>query len=176
MNEVDFKDLLLNKSDIESVIYTHIHIEHLVVNFLESSLPEPSHLKQMRLDYFSRVHLSLALGIASELKAPLVSLGKMRNDFAHNLGQSIDKNRINNFYDSFSSEHRQKIHKLAHDLGVFGLDGGMNWKDMEPKSKFSLCCISLFYFVRFSILEQSYNQKLSKVGFHAMRNKIDSSS
>ncbi|CAK2068475.1 DUF4145 domain-containing protein [Vibrio crassostreae] len=176
MNEVDFKDLLLNKSDTESVIYTHIHIEHLVVNFLESSLPEPSYLKPMRLDYFSSVHLALAFGIASELKAPLMSLGKMRNDFAHNLGQSIDKNRINNFYDSFSPEHRQKIHKLAHDLGVFGLDEGIRWKDMEPKNKFSLCCISLFYFVRFAILEKSHRQKLSQMGFHAMREKIDSSS
>jgi hypothetical protein len=176
MNEVDFKDLLLNKSDIEAVIYTHIHIENLVVNFLENSFPEPSYLKPMQLEYFSCVNLALALGVSPELKAPLVSLGKMRNDFAHNLGQSIDKNRINNFYTSFSSEHRQYIHKLANDLGVFGLDDGVKWKEMEPKSKFSLCCISLFYFVRFAVFEQSHRQEISTIGYRAMKGKIDSSS
>ncbi|WP_350431870.1 hypothetical protein ABIS04_17340 [Shewanella sp. H8] len=176
MNEIDFKDLLLNKTDIESVIYTHIHIEYLITNFLENSFPEPSYLKAMQLDYFSRVNLALALGISPALKAPLTNLGKIRNDFAHNLEQSIDKNRINNFYGSFSSEHRQSIHKLAHDLGVFGLDEGIKWKEMEPKSKFSLCCMSLFYFVRFTVLEQSHSQNISRIGYCAMKEKIESSS
>jgi hypothetical protein len=175
MNELDFKDLLLNKSDVETVIYTHIHIEHLIVKFLESSFPDPCHLKPMQLDYFSRVNLALALGVSPDLKASLMSLGKMRNDFAHKLGQSIDKNRINNFYDTFSSAHRQDIHTRAHDLGVFGLDEGVKWKEMEPKSKFSLCCISLFYFVSFALLEQSYNQKIAKIGYSSMKEKIDSS-
>ncbi|EKO3860442.1 hypothetical protein JE958_005111 [Vibrio harveyi] len=173
MNDVDLKAVLLGKSDIEKVILTHIHIEHLVIEFLSDSVEDAVCLEAMKLDYFSKVNLSLALGMSPDLKKPLLQLGKIRNDFAHKLDQVIDKSRINNFYDGFSSLHRQKMYGIAHELEVFGINNGVPWKQIEPQNKFSLCCISLYYFVRFAVMENAHKQKLRAMAYKDIRRKID---
>lgn len=163
MDNVDFKSLLTGKSELEQVIYTHIYIENLIIDFLDKICSQPEYIKDIRLDYFGLVHLSLSLGLSSELKSPLACLGKMRNDFAHKLEQKIDKNRINNFYTSFSSTHREKIYNSAKELGIFGLGEGKSWQSIEPRDKFFICCIGLYYFVRFEVLYITQDNKLKKM-------------
>ena len=175
MDNVDFKSLVIDKSELEQVVYTHIYIENIIINFLNEYCSQSQHIKDIRLDYFGRVHLSLALGLSSELKSPLTCLGKMRNDFAHKPEQKIDKSRINNFYNSFSSTHREEIYNTAKELGIFGLNEGKSWQSIDPRDKFFMCCVCLYNFVRFEILDVTHEKKIEKMGKCFLENSVTSS-
>ncbi|MEZ8241934.1 hypothetical protein AB6C73_26155 [Vibrio splendidus] len=155
-----FIEALYKEDDVGCVIYTHIHVESLIIKYLDIFLPESKFIKEMRLDYFQKVHLSLALGFPIELKGPLLGLGKARNNFAHRLDQKIDANFVNNFYKTFSKEHQSDISSQAVK-NIFKL--AKTWKDLSPKDKFIDCCNSLHSRVECVIIEHSTEKDINEI-------------
>jgi len=176
IDSVNFKDILSQESDIGKVIHTQINIELLITDFLYSVLDSPEFLKPIRLDYSSSVNLSLALGFNEDLKGPLLAIGKLRNDFAHKLDQVIDKNKINFFYKSFSSRHQNEFIEIAKDLELGWYIKGTQWRDVEPTEKFTLLCISLYYWCRFAVMDGKHKNKLTKISLKKSKEIIEASS
>lgn len=80
---------LLNGDPVGLIIRAHIHIERLLIEFIESSLVAPAALKSLKLDYSGRVTLALALGLPPDFDKPLRALGTIRNGFAHRLDAGL---------------------------------------------------------------------------------------
>ncbi|MEZ9202040.1 hypothetical protein AB4151_06500 [Vibrio splendidus] len=175
MKSVNVSSILLQESDLGKVIHTQIQIEHLINDYLASALEYPEHLKPIGLDYSGKVQLALALGLSSELKKPLGVLGKIRNDFAHNLDTKIDTSYMNNFYDSFPAERKEEFMKVARETNQSWIVESVPWKKVKPEQKFQLLCITLYYWCKFHVESLQQEQKMNKLGRLALK-QLDASS
>jgi len=132
----------------------------LINNFLEVALPQPEHLGSIQLDYFGKVQLSLSIGLPVDLKKPLNFMGKARNNFAHKLGKRIDKNEVNNFFDTFSNEQKKEIIETSSIDSLSWVSGGKTGKSIESSDQFVVMCFALYYGVKIAILELEYQRKI----------------
>ncbi|MGC9460195.1 hypothetical protein, partial [Vibrio genomosp. F10] len=175
MKKSDFLSLLVQESPLGRVIHTHIHIENIVTDFLSMATCAPENLKPMRLDYFGKIHLALALGLSPDLKVPLLVLGKMRNDFAHQLNRNIDSSSMNNFYKSFSSAHREDMMRVAKETKQSWCVDGVSWKKVSPDDQFIFMCMSLYYYCLRCVDSQKSELANNKLGKIALRQVLDES-
>lgn len=147
--EPDWQEALLSEDDIGKVVRTHLYMESLVNEFLSEFVPCASHLEPMRLDYFGKVQLALAIGLPDGLKGILLKIGNLRNAFAHRPRQLLDKNNMKNFFDSFSPE--QKTVMLKRTQGMSWVPSGRQWRDISPADQFLVMAISAYYMVKVEI-------------------------
>ena len=99
-----FLDILRGEDDLGIIIRAHIHIEHELTEFIEARLSEPSILKPLRPTYEDKVLLAVGLGFLPEYQAALSNIGKLRNDFAHNLRGTLGKQEANNLRKAMAAE------------------------------------------------------------------------
>ena len=92
------------EDDLGLVVRGHIHVEHELREFIKVAIPKPDELG--RMEYSGRVRLALACGLRSNLKAPLNAVGKLRNDFAHQLGMNLTAERVDNIYNSMDKHDK----------------------------------------------------------------------
>ncbi|CAH1561131.1 conserved hypothetical protein [Vibrio jasicida] len=158
--EDEFLDALYKEDDVGCVIYTHIHVENLIISYVTTLLKQPEHLKSMRLDYLQKVHLALSLGLPDYFKAPLLNLGKIRNNFAHRLDQGIDSNLVNNFFKSFSNFHKNEIVSQSTRT-VFS--SSSNWGSLPMKEQFISCCNLLHTKLSCVIIEHDTEKSIDEM-------------
>lgn len=145
-----WQEALLSEDDIGKVVRTHLYVESLVNEFLSEFVPHPKHVKPMRLDYCGKVHLALAIGLPEKLKGMLLRIGGLRNDFAHESRQQLDKNNMKNLFDSFTFE--QKTELLERTKNLSWVAAGKKWRDISPPEQFTVMAISLYYMVKVEMM------------------------
>ncbi|MCD9481559.1 hypothetical protein [Photobacterium phosphoreum] len=142
--EIDssFKDALFQEDDLGAVIRVHLHIESFVNEIIQALVPYPDELKPIRLDYFGKVNLLGALGVEPANLKVLLTLGKMRNNFAHNLNYQLDSSNVKNLYESLSlelKENLQKSHNNARNKQDF--QSVEKFEKLSPKGQFVLIAV-----------------------------------
>lgn len=146
----DWHVALGSEDDIGKIIRTHLYVESLITEFLSSFIPSPSHLKGMRLEYSGKVHLALALGLPKKLEAILVKIGTLRNKFAHEPNQKLDKTTMNEFFDVFSPE--QKAEMQEHAKKTSWATAGEKWRNISASEQFTTMAVSLYHMVKIEIM------------------------
>ena len=86
--EAQFYQDLAREDDLGLVVKAHLHIEHQLLEFISLHLPYKERCDWSRIGYAAKVDLALALGLPDTLRKPLVAIGTLRNEFAHNLSYS----------------------------------------------------------------------------------------
>jgi hypothetical protein len=92
--DTQFEDFDLDISrddDVGLVIKAHLHIEHQLMEFIELHMPFKERCDWQRISFAGKVELALAFGLREELRKPLALVGKLRNDFAHNLNARLEE-------------------------------------------------------------------------------------
>ena len=92
------------EDELGVVIRAHIVIEQFLNAPLRGLIVNPKYLEKMNLDYSQTVQLAVTLGLDPRFYPALNSLGKLRNDFAHNLIPSISKQAVNNLYKALDED------------------------------------------------------------------------
>ena len=145
------------------VIRVQIHIETLINDCLSIMVLKKEHLNSMNLDFFGKTQLSLALGLPEDFKKPINFIGKIRNKFAHNLNFSLDNGLMNNFYSTFSDDHKAQINETASMESLSWISKGQSWKSVTADEKFMIFGMSLYYLPKIAIREISRTIKLNKL-------------
>ncbi len=117
--------------DLGVVLRSQIIVEQYLNELIELLLKSPEHFRKMNLDYSSTVKLAISLGLNSRFESALNTLGKLRNDFAHNIREKISLQDVNNLYASLDKESKATIHEAVGDFEVLP-----PYKDLEPKDKY----------------------------------------
>ena len=156
-NESPIRIALLNEDDIGKIIRTHIYIESLINDFIRKAVSRPGHIKKLNLDYFGCVNLALCLGLSEDLQKPLHAIGKIRNDFAHKINQKIDKNRVDNFFDTFSPNQKSNL------MDVIKGTSWINWGNATNEEKFTALCLALYYKCESEVLKIECEVKLNSL-------------
>ena len=144
----DLMETLLREDDIGKVIKGHIHIEQLINHYIEFCVVDPTPLKEMRLDYYSAIHLAVSLGLPNSLLRPLKSLGKIRNSFAHNIEQKLSGNETNNLYSSLGSDDKIKVNEMMSSPTFSWTREGKSWRQEKPAMQFVVLCMHLYYSIK----------------------------
>ena len=138
-NESPIRTALLNEDDTGKVIRTHTHIESLINSYICKAVNRPDYIKKLKLDYFGCVNLALCLGLSEDLQKPLHAIGTIRNEFAHKTNQKIDKNRVDNFFDTFSPSQKSNLMKAIQGTSW------IKWGNATNEEKFTALCLALYY-------------------------------
>ncbi|WP_448548878.1 hypothetical protein [Thalassotalea fusca] len=171
MFDISELSIALQKEDeVGRVIRTHLHIENLINQFLHLATPCPDYLSPLKLDYFGKVQLSLSLGLPEKFKQPLNFLGTIRNNFAHKLNLKIDKNIVNNFFDTFDEKQKKDIIESSSVNTLSWVAEGKSWKAISPSDRFMIMSFALYYGLKMSIVEfktdidiRAYHEQIGKL-------------
>jgi len=150
----EFQAALEGDDQLGMVIRAHIHIEAGLNDVLDVLLVSPKHVEKMNLDFSQKVMLATALGLRPRYQSPLLALGTLRNAFAHQLGTTLTKSRVDALYKSFASEDKEII-QISHRKTRSQLDDTQvaEWNRLEPKDRFILMAVTLR-----ALLQATYNQ------------------
>jgi hypothetical protein len=140
VSDENFKSALFKEDDLGSVIRSHLHIEHHLNDILNMLLPFSNNLKPIGLDYAGKVHLCCALGLEPKKAKVLLSLGKMRNKFAHELSFCLDKSTVKNLYEALDQVEKEVLQNSYGKCSKNWSDVG-NFKNLPPKSQFVLIAV-----------------------------------
>lgn len=140
--ESSFKDALFQEDDLGAVIRVHLHIESFVNEIIQVLVPYPDELKPIRLDYFGKVNLLGALGVEPANLKVLLTLGNMRNKFAHNLNYQLDSSNVKGLYESLGSDLKEKL-QMSHNnaRNKEGFQGVEKFVKLSPKGQFVLISV-----------------------------------
>jgi hypothetical protein len=156
-----FFDALYGQDELGIVVRAHIYIEAKLLELLEVLVTNSRHLQRMNLEFEQRVHLAVALGLSEEHAPALLSLGKLRNDFAHQLDTQLSEQHANNLYEALSPSDkttlqliykRMKSHMRTPSPPLF--------KRLEPRQRFILISLALR-----AKLEVAINQTGEAIGY-----------
>lgn len=106
---------------------------------------EPKYLAELDLSYAKKVELLCCLGFDVQFRGVLKRIGKLRNDFAHDLSSSLTEQVVNDLYNALPDFGRQAIQisvGLLHQaLGNPGLL--LKYQALPAKSQFVLVVLNL---------------------------------
>ncbi len=134
-----FLKVLLGEDELGVIIRAHIHVEASLNVFIETLIPFPERLPNLR--YQQRIELACGLGLKKEHAPTLKMLGQIRNAFAHKLNTTLTAESVAKLRNTLSTTG-QEVAELAYQKtkGQFLVEGLL---DLEPKDQFILIAVSL---------------------------------
>lgn len=138
-----FYDVLQGVDDL-GVVRAYIYLEREIHKLLDLFVSQPKYLEKMEMDYFQKIHLLVAFGLRPGLLPPLKALGKLRNDFAHELGTKLTNEREKNLYKSLQMLEKgcvQKAFESTNEKTGKKIKGGFS--NLKPPDKFILIAVAL---------------------------------
>jgi len=144
LTDDEFHDALQQEDQMGLVIRTHLFIEYELNKLLDLITLGKKQLKAMDLDYFQRANLLCAIALDDDYLSPLVSLGKIRNDFAHKPNMKLTKSRERNLYESLSPKSKEIVQEsLKRTNESLPPNKRLHFKKLEPPGLFILIAVAL---------------------------------
>jgi hypothetical protein len=157
---IDFAQAVVGEDELGAVVRAHIHIEYELEQFLIAALPHPEEIG--RLEYATRVRLALAAGLNRNLKAPLNSLGSMRNKVSHKLEAKITTKDMLDFHNTFGATEKEAIEHAFEAMRSKASDQKFTTlKALSDKAKFILFAAGLRSAVQFETMKLKARQPIS---------------
>jgi hypothetical protein len=108
-----FLDLVDGEDELGVVIRSHIHVEQYPNKLIVKLNVSAKYLDKMELTYFQTVQLAIGLGLDPRFESALYKLGKLRNDFAHNIRGNLMEDDAKSLYQCLSSSEKNTLKNLV---------------------------------------------------------------
>jgi len=159
-----FYAALEGEDDLGVVLRAHIYIEHELKLYVSEVAPKPDQIKFSSYDYNSLIALALMLGLPSDLKAALTSIGNLCNKFAHTLEMELTTQEANALYNTLSPNmnvNMQQGHASCLKNPKYG-DANLpkSVARLNPKMLFGVCAT----FIRGAIMLQTLEAYVRTLG------------
>jgi len=140
-----FVKALLAEDEVGCVIRSHLYVEAQIDRYLGLAVVEPKHLTDLDLSYAKKVELLCCLGFDPEFRGALKRIGKLRNEFAHDLSSCLTQQAVNDLYNALPDFGRKAVHvsvDLLHQaLGAAGQSP--NYDALPAKLQFVLVVLNV---------------------------------
>ena len=125
MDSTDTKFIqdLQREDDVGLVLLGHIHIEHQLIELISEVLPYPERCDWQKINYSTKVNLAHSCGLPERLRDSLNKIGKLRNDFAHNLDASISKDGVLALYNGLPDLNQKALKGSYQPMGLGSFPG-----------------------------------------------------
>lgn len=123
---------LSREDEVGLVLRGHLHIEYELKNLISDVLPFPEYCQWETISYRAKVELALSCGLPIAMRELLQRLGKIRNDFAHDLMAAVDKKWALDTYNALPENFRDglKTSYLAAGRGPFTKPAQQDARDL----------------------------------------------
>lgn len=141
----EFVVALLAEDEVGSVIRSHLYVEAQLTAFLELTVVEPKFLADLDLSYAKKVELACCLGFDPKFRGALKRIGKLRNDFAHDLSSSLSQQVVSDIYNALPEFGQKAVHisvGLLHQMCKV-IPQPSNYEQLSPKMQFVLIALNL---------------------------------
>ncbi len=130
---------LLSEDELGLVVRSHLYVEKKLDELIECMVYDAVYIDKINLSYVNKVYLACALGLDTDFKPMLVKLGKLRNDFSHDLSAKIDTELVDNMHSYLHPKARKSIPV------VMGADyvNENSFNESHPKDKFIFLVLTL---------------------------------
>ena len=137
-----FVKAIQSEDALGAVVRGHLHIEAGLNDFLAAATPFPERLPD--LSYSQKIGLACAFGLKEEHAPPLRALGKLRNDFAHELSSELSSKAIQKLRSTLGKTDRAAVEAAyrATNRSVLKKEGGP-FEKLPPQMQFALIAITL---------------------------------
>ena len=100
--------------EMQSVLRSHLYIEHEITGLLETYLKEPEVILGRNFFFMNKINLATALGlIEKDERIIFLKINNLRNKFAHNLHFNLSEDDYSNLYDSFKDDFKKMRDELS---------------------------------------------------------------
>ena len=142
-HDAKFLESLQGEDELGVVLRSHIHIDATLIEFL-SVFADTKALDKMNLEFSQRVHLAVALGLREEHAKSLLAVGKLRNDFAHQLNTSLTESRIRNLYAALCTSEKTAVQEAYRKTeSQLKQHSGKRFQDISAKDQFILIAVAI---------------------------------
>ncbi len=128
-----------------AVSFSHLYVEAQVDRYLGLVVVESKYLTDIDLSYAKKIDLLCCLGFDAQFRGALKRLGKLRNNFAHDLSSRLTQQSVSDLYNALPDFGRKATHisiGLLHQaLGKSGKPPEYN--ALSEKLKFVLIVLNL---------------------------------
>lgn len=141
----EFVSALLAEDEVGSVIRSHLYVEAQVNTFLELTVVEPKFLADLDLSYAKKVELACCLGFDAKFRGALRRIGKLRNDFAHDLSSSLSQQVVSDLYNALPEFGQKAVHisvDMLHQMCKV-VPQPSKYDQLSPKMQFVLIALNL---------------------------------
>jgi hypothetical protein len=123
---------LQREDDVGLILLGHIHIEHQLIELISLALPFPERCDWGKINYATKVSFAHACGLPERLKSPLQKIGRLRNDFAHNLDAALSKDGVLSLYNGLPDLNQAAIKSscAAMGLGTLSSPSSLSSRDL----------------------------------------------
>jgi hypothetical protein len=127
---------LTSEDMLGSVIRIHLYIEFELNTFIQGRLPAGA-FEALRLEYFKKIDLAIALGLPADLKSLLRKVGEIRNNFAHNLDYRLQEAEVDALFKSFGPKLKDVLQRSFARARRSPLGAGYpsTLQEMNPASR-----------------------------------------
>lgn len=142
-----FYAALEGQDDLGVVVRAHIYIEEELRHFVRVKAPAPEFVDFDGLDYSATLTLALILGLPEKFKAPLKTLGSLRNKFSHRPGMAIDRSAARDLYVKLGPTAQKELRDALKKTQLIRSDRETNVEKMSPKELFCVVCVQLHLYI-----------------------------
>jgi hypothetical protein len=140
-----FLKALLAEDEVGCVVRSHLYVEAQVDRYLGLVVVESKYLTDLDLSYAKKIDLLCCLGFDAQFRGALKRLGKLRNNFAHDLSSRLTQQSVSDLYNALPDFGRKATHisigLLYQALGKSGKPP--EYKALSEKLKFVLIVLNL---------------------------------
>ncbi|ARC91934.1 hypothetical protein B6A42_07300 [Vibrio coralliilyticus] len=111
--QTTFLDSLDGEDELGVVIRSHIHVEQYLNALIVKLNVNEKYLDKMELTYFQTVRLAIGLGLDPRFESALCKLGKIRNDFAHNIRGNLTEDDAKSLYQCLSGTEKNTLQSIV---------------------------------------------------------------
>ena len=143
--KAEFVTALLAEDEVGSVIRSHLYVEAQLSAFLEITVVEPKFLNELDLSYAKKVELACCLGFDPKFRGALKRIGKLRNDFAHDLSSSLSERVVADLFNALPEFGQQAVHLsvgMLHQMCTV-VPQPSKYTQLSPKMQFVLIALNL---------------------------------
>ena len=141
----EFMKALLAEDEVGCVIRSHLYVEAQIDSFLELGVFDSKFLNNRGLNYAKKIEIACCLGLDAQLRGALGRIGKLRNDFAHDLSSSLTQQVVSDLFNAMPEFGRQAVHisvGLLHELCKVSNQPSC-YDELSPKMQFVLIALNL---------------------------------
>lgn len=141
----EFVTALLAEDEVGSVIRSHLYVEAQLSAFLELTVVEPKFLNDLDLSYAKKVELACCLGFDPTFRSALKRIGKLRNDFAHDLSSLLSERVVADLFNALPEFGQQAVHLsvgMLHQMCKV-VPQPSKYEQLSPKMQFVLIALTL---------------------------------
>jgi hypothetical protein len=136
-----FYKALQAEDELGMIVRAHIHIESKLREFVQTAAPAPQYFKPS--SYSHTLRLAMILGLNAELHSALSAVGKLRNDFAHNVDTSLGEAQAARLHDAMGPKVREVAEYSYSKLREDSPDKPESTAQLAPRDRVSLYLIAV---------------------------------